>query len=90
MDYRLVSGPWLFLQYDLIIIALSSLSWAYVLVKDLVHDIPLATIAIPLILAAFGLVLGPGTTVSLTLFWREGVLQQERAMANGRRKNRIF
>ena len=89
MGDRLVSGPWLFLQYDLIIIALSSLSWAYLLVKDLVHHVPFAMIALPLILTAGSLVLGPGTAVSVTLFWREGVLQQERVKANGRPKNKL-
>ena len=89
MDDRLVSGPWLFLQYDLMIIALSSLSWAYVLVKDLVHDIAFPTIALPLIFAGVGLVLGPGTAVSVPLFWREGIRQQERAKANGSPKSKL-
>ena len=79
LNKKLASGPWLFLQYDLIIIALSSLSWAYLLVDRLLaNNFSLRKV---LWLGFFfgGLVLGPGATVSLALFWREGKLEQRRA-----------
>jgi hypothetical protein len=79
----LVDGPWLFLQYDLIIIALSSLSWAYILVSDLSSsrnrwELP----RICLFVLGF-VVLGAGGTVSFALLWREGELQRRRDVETG-------
>lgn len=78
-----VRGPWLFLQYDLIIISLSSLSWAFLLLlrqqqtpprgQHLSRSINL----LGLILLAGSLTIGPGATVSLALFVREGQLPEE-------------
>ena len=78
----LASGTWLFLQYDLIIIALSSLSWAYVLVSRLIPTKSRVGNVLPLVLLAGGLILGPGATVSLALFWRESELKRRRDVRN--------
>lgn len=78
----LANGTWLFLQYDLIIIALSSLSWAYVLVSRLVPTKSRVSSVLPLVLLVGGLVLGPGATVSLALFWRETELKRRRDVSN--------
>ena len=44
----LIRGPWLFLQYDLIIISLSSLSWAFVLLlKLLPEQTPPVPVSVP-------------------------------------------
>ncbi|KAK1621869.1 hypothetical protein BDP81DRAFT_466467 [Colletotrichum phormii] len=61
-------GPWLFLQYDLIIISLSSLLWAYSILSA--HK---STSEPPKILALlFGaFAVGPGATVSFILYTRE-------------------
>ncbi|KAF2811309.1 uncharacterized protein BDZ99DRAFT_497109 [Mytilinidion resinicola] len=76
---KLMNGPWLFLQYDLIIIALSSLSWAYVLIFSLMEE-GFGRKALPLVFLLGGLLLGPGGTVSAALFWREGELHRRRAL----------
>ncbi|KAF7590330.1 hypothetical protein BBP40_002980 [Aspergillus hancockii] len=73
--FRLASGPWLFLQYDLIIYSLASMSWAYILVTRILSLGVLSRIVIfPTLFALGSLILGPGTVVSLALFWREGTL----------------
>jgi hypothetical protein len=71
-DNMLVNGPWLFLQYDFIIIALSSLSWAYILVLKTVKDLnQMHMVKLALFFALGTCILGAGTTVSLALYWRE-------------------
>lgn len=81
-NLKLIDGPWLYLQYDCIIIALSSLSWAYLLVSDLSAS-PRLWNSTRLGLFILGyLVVGAGGTVSLALFWREDVLQRKRNAAN--------
>ena len=72
----LVSGPWLFLQYDLMIISLSSLSWAYLLVGRLLPGGMLSMLRLVAILGSGALMVGPGAAVSLALFWREGELHR--------------
>lgn len=74
----LVHGPWLFLQFDLIIINLSSLSWAYLLCK--LHCSVVSTQLVLFFSILLGtLVVGPGATVSLALCWREAQLNELRA-----------
>lgn len=82
-EKKLANGPWLFLQYDLIIISLSSLSWAYILVNRLhpVHRISPLLLSLMFLLGAA--ILGPGATVSLALLWREMLLHKATA-AQGR------
>lgn len=75
---KLLRGPWLFLQFDLIIIALASLSWVYLLLCDLVGGQKLSGSRLVLALLTSLVLLGPGATVSLALFWREGLLEQLR------------
>ncbi|KAF7915870.1 uncharacterized protein EAE98_010950 [Botrytis deweyae] len=87
----LSSGPWMFLQFDVMIIALSSISWAYILLSRLLArrsgnlcDSKLAQFS-PLLFTLFLLgvsILGPGTTVCLALFWREGELLSLRSAAS--------
>ena len=75
----LARGPWLFLQYDLIIISTSCVSWAYLLTKRcLPMDAGIRSV-LPVIFLCGGVVLGPGAAVSLALFWRENQLQAKRA-----------
>jgi len=76
----LVRGPWLFLQYDLIIISLSSLSWVYLLLRRLHYDGVPTRIRLVAYLLLGTLTIGSGATVSLALFWREGQLQRLRDM----------
>ena len=74
-----VRGPWLFLQYDLIIIALSCLSWVYVLLASRAGGTTswkLKCFAGIVLVAA---TLGPGAAVSLALWVREGQLVEEQA-----------
>jgi hypothetical protein len=70
-----VRGPWLFLQYDLLIIALSSLSWAFVLLCHAYEQDRVSKAKLALLLFAGHLTIGPGATVSLALFVREGKIQ---------------
>ena len=72
---KLVNGPWLFLQYDLIIIALSSISWAFILILRLssVHRTWGTSKLVPLFLVGT-VILGSGATVALSLCCREGKL----------------
>lgn len=76
-DDILVRGPWLFLQYDLIIIAVSSLSWAFAL---LCHAFKGESSFSPgkagLMMTVGALTIGPGGTVSLALLARENQLHQ--------------
>lgn len=83
-ELKLVDGPWLFLQYDLIIISLSSLSWAYILVSRLSADKkPLVPLSLIFLLGFIGI--GAGATVSLALYWREFELQQRRGIVKQRK-----
>ncbi|KGO64468.1 hypothetical protein PITC_023150 [Penicillium italicum] len=78
-DGILVRGPWLFLQYDLIIIALSSLSWVFVLICHAFDKDRLFSRAkVGLLLLVGAITIGPGGTVSLALFVREAKLQRSR------------
>ena len=72
----LVRGSWLFLQYDLIIISLSSLSWAYLLIRRLGYDKAPSRFSLVAYLLLGTLTIGPGATVSLALLWREEHLQR--------------
>lgn len=78
LDGKLLTGPWLFLQYDLIIIAVSSLSWAYILTARFLESGAPRLYLLCLFLLG-GLVLGPGATVSVALYWREDKLYELRA-----------
>lgn len=67
----LVKGPWLFLQYDFLIIAISSLSWVYMLLLRLNRsDVGLPfVLTLPMLVGS--VILGPGSVVALGLIWRE-------------------
>ncbi|KAH6645367.1 hypothetical protein BKA67DRAFT_696448 [Truncatella angustata] len=71
----LVGGPWLFLQWDSIIISLASSFWALVLLKQdrIVRE---STGIVALVLTAGAVVLGPGATVTMALCIREGHLPE--------------
>lgn len=74
----LLRGPWLFLQFDLIIITLSSLSWIHALLSRLVPGETVLRPNLILALTVGALTIGPGATVSLGLAWREEKLQRLR------------
>ncbi|KAI0836870.1 hypothetical protein F5Y06DRAFT_272474 [Hypoxylon sp. FL0890] len=67
-------GPWLFLQYDLIIISLSSISWAYIMLARASEGKGLSHGALALLMLVGSLTIGPGATVSLALLARERLL----------------
>lgn len=73
-----VWGPWLFLQYDLIIITLSSISWAFFLLDNLRLPQRSSRGTLALLLLAGCATIGPGATVSLALYIREGQLSKGR------------
>ncbi|KAI1768082.1 hypothetical protein GGR53DRAFT_462835 [Hypoxylon sp. FL1150] len=70
----LVRGPWLFLQYDFIIISLSSLSWAFLLLGPIHSRWRISATSLALIMMTSSAVIGPGATVSIALLLREGHL----------------
>lgn len=74
----LLIGPWLFLQFDLIIMALAGVSWVYILLVDLMDDRRSTRIKFVLALLTNTVLLGVGTSVSVALFWREGILERRR------------
>ncbi|KAI2609239.1 hypothetical protein GGR54DRAFT_651825 [Hypoxylon sp. NC1633] len=67
----LVRGPWLFLQYDFIIISLSSLSWAFLLLRPIYPKWHVSGLTLALAMMASSVVIGPGATVSIALLIRE-------------------
>jgi hypothetical protein len=76
-EYNIFAGgPWLFLQFDFIIISLSSLSWAFLLLRETSLRRKLSTSGLTLCLTAGFLILGPGSTVSLALLAREELLPE--------------
>ncbi|KAH9209738.1 hypothetical protein DL95DRAFT_449187 [Leptodontidium sp. 2 PMI_412] len=70
----LVIGSWLFLQFDHIIISLSSLSWALVLLRRTKLGEQFATSTMIFSLLVGSVLIGPGATVSASLYFREGLL----------------
>ena len=72
----LVRGPWLFLQYDFIIISSSSLSWAYLLLRHSLLGQRSSQAILVLTLVAGTITVGPGATVSLALLVRESQLSE--------------
>jgi hypothetical protein len=66
----LVRGPSLFLQFALIIIALSSLSWALLLLHTRVQEY-VSAINLTVIMFTGSIVFGPGAVVSFALPARE-------------------
>ncbi|KAH8645855.1 hypothetical protein BGZ60DRAFT_535868 [Tricladium varicosporioides] len=85
---KLANGPWLFLQYDLVIIVLSSLSWGFILVNRTLSNGSTIRLFLPLLMALGAMILGSGATVSLALLWRECALQQGSASQISARKRR--
>ena len=75
---KLANGPWLFLQYDLIIISLSCLSWGYALADRIMEKQSKARIILLFLILAAGVIFGAGAVVSVILFWREGTLWRKR------------
>ncbi|KAI1078538.1 hypothetical protein F5B20DRAFT_204982 [Whalleya microplaca] len=67
----MVRGPWLFLQYDVIIIGLSSLSWAFILVRPTPLLKNLSGVRLALIMFVASVVISPGAIVSIALLIRE-------------------
>ena len=75
---RLLNGPWLFLQFDFIIIAIASLSWVYLLLVDMMDTQKISRGMLMLAFFVCSVVVGPGATVSVALFWREGLMERLR------------
>lgn len=75
-DNIFVEGPWLFLQFDLVIISLSSLSWVFLLLRDTSLRRQVSTSLLMLCLMTGFLIVGPGSTVSLALLAREELLPE--------------
>ncbi|KLU92413.1 hypothetical protein MAPG_11359 [Magnaporthiopsis poae ATCC 64411] len=75
---KLLDGPRLFLLYDCALMPLVSLAWAYCETLSVLEGgSPLrlfSRVAVPLVLLVAYVVLGAGCTVTLVLFWREGIL----------------
>lgn len=73
----LIGGPWLFLQWDSIIITLASLLWAFQMLRQgAVGDVSASVVL--LILAIGTVVIGPGATVTVALYIREGHLSERK------------
>ncbi|KAH7311405.1 hypothetical protein B0I35DRAFT_438021 [Stachybotrys elegans] len=79
-----VFGPWLFLQYDLIIMSLSSLSWVWILLRSLPGQSRPSSSILGLYFATGALVIGPGATVSSALFYREQFLSEQSGSTRGK------
>ncbi|KAI0169554.1 hypothetical protein GGR52DRAFT_472431 [Hypoxylon sp. FL1284] len=78
----LVRGPWLFLQYDFIIISLSSLSWAYLLLGPIyLKQRAVSATTLALAMMASSVIIGPGATVSLALLLRERHLPDQSSVS---------
>ncbi|KAL7625334.1 hypothetical protein AAE478_004550 [Parahypoxylon ruwenzoriense] len=77
-----VRGPWLFLQYDIIIISLSSLSWAFTLLGPIRPMLRMSSVTLALVMVTSSVVFGPGTTVSLALLVRELYLPDQNSVSH--------
>ncbi|KAI1771892.1 hypothetical protein F4818DRAFT_193574 [Hypoxylon cercidicola] len=77
----LVRGPWLFLQYDFIIISLSSLSWAFLLLGPIYLGRHVSAARLALALMASSVAIGPGATVSIALLLRERHLPDQSSVS---------
>lgn len=75
----LVRGPWLFLQYDVIIFSVTSLTWVFFLLSRGPRGPPLSNLGLALALTGSCITVGAGATVSLALYVREGLLLPEKA-----------
>ena len=69
-------GPWLFLQYGFIIISLSSVSWAYLALRQTTWAQRFSRRMLGLVMFVGTVTIGPGATVSLALFVRESQLHE--------------
>jgi hypothetical protein len=72
----MMGGPWLFLQYDLIVISLSSLSWAFFLLTRTTSGVGISKSSLCMLMAIGSFTVGPGATVSLALYMRERLLHK--------------
>lgn len=75
-EHILARGPWLFLQYDFLLIALSSLSWAFLQLRDLPSTRRFSSGTLGVLLFIGGFAIGPGATVSIALLVRETLLPE--------------
>ena len=71
-----VRGPWLFLQYDFLIISISSVSWAYLVLRQTTWAQRFSPAILGLMMFVGTVTIGPGATVSLALFIRERQLHE--------------
>ncbi|TAQ89188.1 hypothetical protein B7494_g2487 [Chlorociboria aeruginascens] len=83
VESRLINGTWLFLQYDHILIAVSILSWAYLLVAQLKLDKPGLDANLLIMFLAGALSLGPANILVIDADKTVGgVWSQERLYPN--------
>lgn len=68
---NITAGSWLFLQFDHIFISLSSLSWALLLLEKTPLRAQFGRGGLFLTLLVSALLIGPGATVSMALYFRE-------------------
>lgn len=78
----LVRGPWLFLQYDFIIISLSSLSWAFLVLGPIYPKWHISAVTLALAMLISSVIIGPGGTVSIALLIRERYLPDQSSVSH--------
>ncbi|KAJ5817290.1 hypothetical protein N7447_009523 [Penicillium robsamsonii] len=80
----LTYGPWLFLKYDWILMSLASVGWAFFQLRKAQCSPKNGRYwaVVSTLLLAGCILLGAGSTVSVALFWKEGLLQKKRGAKN--------
>ncbi|KAI1425015.1 hypothetical protein F5Y12DRAFT_749282 [Xylaria sp. FL1777] len=73
----LARGTFLYLQFDVLIFDLSSLAWAFLLLSKMPSRPQGSSLKLAFILLVGYLTIGPGATVSLALYVREGRLLEK-------------
>lgn len=72
----LARGPWLFLQYDVIIFSIAGLTWAFLVLSRVPRGLPLSNLGLAFALTSSCITVGAGATISLALYVREGLLPE--------------
>ncbi|KAI0189162.1 hypothetical protein EV127DRAFT_433031 [Xylaria flabelliformis] len=76
-------GPFLYLQFDIPIFELASLVWTFVLLSKMPKQSRPSTLKLATMMLIGYLTIGAGATVSLALYYREGLLPEKvKAAAN--------
>ena len=72
----LARGPFLYLQYDVFIFSVASLTWAFLALSRVPGGPPLSNLGLAFALTGGYFTIGAGATVSLALYVREGLLPE--------------